>query len=149
MSKNAGLYSPMALKTESIIQTFLSMNNTCLSMILILHKLCYNWEHHPGTLKKYCTCVLRSRRKNIKSHILCLTVNFLNIRKPKKCLNHPKCWTRWLVLRVMHPKNAQGIANSVDPDQTAPSLIWVCTVCPDLSVQKLRKITVYRCGSLP
>ena len=41
----------------------------------------------------------------------------------------------------MHPKDAEGIANSVDPDQTAP-LIWVCTVCPDLSVRKLRIITV-------
>ena len=41
----------------------------------------------------------------------------------------------------MHPKDAEGIANSVDPDQTAP-LIWVCTVCPGLSVRKLRKITV-------
>ena len=44
----------------------------------------------------------------------------------------------------MHPKDAEGIANSVDPDQTAPrsSLILVCTVCPDLSVRKLRNITV-------
>ena len=42
----------------------------------------------------------------------------------------------------MHPKDAEGIANSVDPDQAAPSLIWVCTVCPDLSVRKLRNITV-------
>ena len=41
----------------------------------------------------------------------------------------------------MHPKDAEGIANSVDPDQTA-LLIWVCTVCPDLSVRKLRIITV-------
>ena len=41
----------------------------------------------------------------------------------------------------MCPKDAEGIANSVDPDQTAP-LIWVCTVCPDLSVRKLRIITV-------
>ena len=32
----------------------------------------------------------------------------------------------------MHPKDAKGIANSVDPDQTGSSLIWVCTVCPDL-----------------
>ena len=38
-------------------------------------------------------------------------------------------------LRVMHPKDAEGIANSIDPDQTAPrsSLIWVCIVCPVLS----------------
>ena len=41
----------------------------------------------------------------------------------------------------MQPKDAEEIANSVDPDQTA-SLIWVCTVCPDLSVRKLRKIMV-------
>ena len=26
-------------------------------------------------------------------------------------------------------KTLSGIANSVDPDQTASSLIWVCTVC--------------------
>ena len=41
----------------------------------------------------------------------------------------------------MHPKDAAGTANSVDPDQRS-SLIWVCTVCPDLSVRKLRNITV-------
>ena len=43
----------------------------------------------------------------------------------------------------MHPKDAEGTANSVDPDQTVPksSLIWVCTVCPDLSLRKLRNIT--------
>ena len=35
------------------------------------------------------------------------------------CCNYPKSWTRWLFLRVMHPKDAEGIANSVDPDQTA------------------------------
>ena len=58
----------------------------------------------------------------------------------------------WLYHRVMSPNDADGMANSVDPDQTAPlgaadcssrsSLIWVCTVCPDLSVRKLRIITV-------
>ena len=48
------------------------------------------------------------------------TVNFVNIRTPKKnCCNHPKIWTRWLYQSVMHPKDAAGIANSVDPDQTA------------------------------
>ena len=26
----------------------------------------------------------------------------------------------WLFRRVMHPKDAGGMANSVDPDQTAP-----------------------------
>ena len=32
------------------------------------------------------------------------------------------------------------MANSVDPDQRA---VRVCAVCPDLSVRKLRIITVY------
>ena len=60
------------------------------------------------------------------------------------CCNHSKIWTMWLYHRVMSPKDADGMANSVDPDQTAPrsSLIWVCTICPGLSVHKLRIITV-------
>ena len=41
----------------------------------------------------------------------------------------------------MSPNNADRTANSVDPDQTA-LLIWVCTVCPGISVRKLRIITV-------
>ena len=44
----------------------------------------------------------------------------------------------------MSLKDADGMANSVDPDQTASrkSLIWVYTVWPSLSVQKHRIITV-------
>ena len=64
------------------------------------------------------------------------TVNFLHIRTPK---------TRWHFLGVMRPKDAEGIANSVDPDHTAPRriLIWVCTVCQVLSVRKLRTYENY------
>ena len=40
---------------------------------------------------------------------------------------------------VMRPKDAEEIANSVDPDLGA-----VCTVCPGLPVPKLRIITVIR-----
>ena len=41
-------------------------------------------------------------------------------------------------------KGRDGIANSVDPDQTAQrsSLFWVCTVCSDLSVPILRTFMV-------
>ena len=49
----------------------------------------------------------------------------------------------------MCTEDADGMANSVDPDQTAArsSLIWggVYIVCPDLSVQKFRNITVITC----
>ena len=49
--------------------------------------------------------------------------------------------------RAMGPNDADGMANNVDPDQTAPrsSLIWVCTVCPGLAVRKLRIIMVQLC----
>ena len=45
----------------------------------------------------------------------------------------------WFYHRVMHPKDAAGMANILDPDQTAP--------CPDLSVRKLRIITVLKLGT--
>ena len=50
----------------------------------------------------------------------------------------------------MCPKCADGMANSVDTDQTAPrrSLIWVYTVCPDLSVGKHRIIGGFHNSSL-
>ena len=58
------------------------------------------------------------------------------------CCNHSKIWTLCLYHRIMSPNDADGMANSVDPDQC--SLIWVCTVCPGISVRKLRIITVNR-----
>ena len=39
---------------------------------------------------------------------------------------------------------ADGMANPVDTDQIR-NLMWVYIVCPDLSVQKPRIITVYQC----
>ena len=37
----------------------------------------------------------------------------------KRCCNHPKIWKTRLYHRRMLPKDADGIANSVDPGQTA------------------------------
>ena len=43
----------------------------------------------------------------------------------KICCNHSKIWTMWLYNRVMSPNDADGMANSVDPDQTAPlGAVW-------------------------
>ena len=36
------------------------------------------------------------------------------------CCNHSKIWTMWFYHRVMSPNDTDGMANSVDPDQTAP-----------------------------
>ena len=39
--------------------------------------------------------------------------------------NHSKIRTMWLYHRVMSPNDADGMANSVDPDQTAPlGAVW-------------------------
>ena len=63
---------------------------------------------------------------------------------PKICCNHPKIWTRWLFLKVMHPKDAESCKQCRPRSDCSSrsSLIWVCTVCPDLSVRTLRNITV-------
>ena len=45
----------------------------------------------------------------------------------KICCNHSKILTMWLYHRVVSPNDEVRMANSVDPDQTAP-LICVCTV---------------------
>ena len=77
--------------------------------------------------------------------------------------NHPKICSRWLYHRKICPKGADGMANSADPDQIAPrrmadsadldqtaplgavwsgSTLFVYTVCPDLTVGKLRIIMI-------
>ena len=48
---------------------------------------------------------------------------------------------RFLSIEKLCPKDADGMVNSVDPDQTVSTiLIWVCTDCQGLSVRKLRII---------
>ena len=37
----------------------------------------------------------------------------------KNCCNYPKIWKVLLYHRVMSSKDAEGIANSLDPDQAA------------------------------
>ena len=63
------------------------------------------------------------------------------------CRNHSKVWTMWLYHRVVSPNNADGMANSVDPDQTAP--LWVCAVCPGISVRKLWIMVDWVCNICP
>ena len=43
----------------------------------------------------------------------------------KICCNHSKIWTMWLYHRVMSLNDTDRMANSVDPDQTAPlGAVW-------------------------
>ena len=61
--------------------------------------------------------------------LLCLCQKYRKFPKysdtPKMCCNHSKIWTMWLYHRVMSPNDAEEMANSVGPDQTAPlGAIW-------------------------
>ena len=49
-----------------------------------------------------------------------ITVKFLNFRMPENCCNLPKIQTKRPNLGIFHQKDANRIANSADPDQTAP-----------------------------
>ena len=54
-----------------------------------------------------------------------LTVKILNILTPKKFAVITLKFKQDGLTGVMHPKDAAGIANSVDPDQTAPlGAVW-------------------------
>ena len=65
----------------------------------------------------------------------------------KLCCSLPKIQVKRPNLRVFRQKDANGLANSKDPDQTAPlglhCLPGPDLVCPDLSVRKLWIIMVH------
>ena len=57
--------------------------------------------------------------------------------------NNPKIWLLWSFHREMCPNDADGMANSVDPDENAPEQSdLVNNVCSDLSVRQFRKVLV-------
>ena len=59
--------------------------------------------------------------------------------------NNPKIWLIWIFHWKMCPNDADGMANSVDPDQTTTlGAVWFeSTVCSDPSVRKFKNITVH------
>ena len=92
--------------------------------------LCRTWPETPKT--GFLTSV-----KDLLEY--CKVSKFSGARK--LCCKLPKIQTKRQNHRIFCRKDANEIANSEDPDQTAPQgavLIWVCTVCPDLSVRKLK-----------
>ena len=109
------------------LQDFATYNNLVLANTLGNHKPSRRWTWHSpdGTHHNqidYCIIPKFSDTQNI-------------------CCNHPKIWTRWLYWKVMHPKDAAGIANSVDPDQTAPLGLFAQT-CLSENLGSLRYIMV-------
>ena len=63
----------------------------------------------------------------------------------KICCKHPKSLTRWRFLKSNSSKRCRGNCKQCRPwsdCSSRSSLIWVCIVCPNLSVRKFRIITV-------
>ena len=64
--------------------------------------------------------------------------------------NHSKIWTMWLYHRVMSPNDADGMANSVDTDQTAPlGAVWSASTlfaqtCLSENLRSLRYAIKYK-----
>ena len=77
------------------------------------------------------TCIAES------SFIKSLTVNFLNIWTPKKCVV--------ITLKFERCRRNGKQCRPWSDCSSRSSLIWVCTVFPGLSVRKLRIIMVYCC----
>ena len=101
----------------------------------------------PYTPKIECRLfpLIRMGKSNCHIWVTVPTVKFLNFWTSE---NFPviylKFKQRGKTCGVFHQKDANGIANSEDPDQTArSSLIWIRTVCPDQSVGKLRLFAVF------
>ena len=77
-----------------------------------------SFQSYNGGQLRYSHCSLTGRRRPPKC-FTSTTVNFLNIRTPQKIvvitLKFEHCDSN-----IMSPNDAKRIANSVDPDQTAP-----------------------------
>ena len=101
-------------------------------------QMCLTWHRFCIFVEKVLVLVCLN---TIRINLICYRKFPKYSDTQNNCCDHSKIWTMWLYHRVMSPNDADGLANSVDPDQS--SLIWVCTVCPGISVRKLRIITVF------
>ena len=48
-----------------------------------------------------------------------------NSATQKNCFDYPEIWTMWFYHRIMSLNDANGMTNSVDPDQTAPGWFFL------------------------
>ena len=98
-----------------------------------LGSLATHWAHSkdsnpPSLIWVFAGCTLTLLVLSCRgSYVYCTTIKIKQIHTPKNLLYsyHTKIWRRWLYHRVLHPKDAKGLANSIDPDQTSPlGAVW-------------------------
>ena len=80
------------------------------------------------------------------------TIKCQNNQTPKNCCNCPKIWTMWLYHRFISPKDADQVANSVDPDQSGSLWLFHISQPPHtelhMTVQNMCKYIIDFCRSL-
>ena len=106
-------------------------SNLVVTLIFFLcQNICNNKNKHIGVVScsvcntfigfvmRWLILLFYCKKKNQTSEKNAVPLNSKNSGPPKICCDHPKSWTRWLYLRIVHPKDAEEVANRVDPDQT-------------------------------
>ena len=89
--------------------------------------------------KKFSLVIWISSEKGRKSHrIYIYRKTTKNSDTQKMNCNFPKIWPKWIFHRVMSPQDAEWQTGRPWSD----CLIWVCTICPHLSVRNFRIIMV-------
>ena len=143
----------LSFRTDMPGQTVQTQISSVIRVYTVCHSVCIVWTHysmvepHSSNFRMITTNFLGVRifRKFMVMHlqnaqnfaslhrnsclvcIVCLRYckfpKYLDTQKI--CCNHSKIWTMWLYHTVMSPNNADKMANSVDPDQTAPlEAVW-------------------------
>ena len=94
------------------------------------------WLFHDWTpnLHDHFTYCLKSELSTIH------TIKLLKIWTPEKIAVITLKFEQSIFTVEKYIKSADRMANSVDSEQTRSSLIWVYTICSDLSVQKFRTL---------
>ena len=118
-------HSPYATRPRCMINVY-----------TVCHCVCVFWKHYSG-VQPHCSNfrittaifssvqIFRILWNTVNLYIFVATVKILKIRNPKNCANHPKIRTVLFSYRVIGTKDADRMANSVDPDQTAPlGAVW-------------------------
>ena len=119
-----GYYTIQAANNKGADQTARMRRLICTFVVRIWQKQVFSWRG-SYLVKTYCK-------------------KFENFRHLKYGCNYPKIWTIWFYHRIIHPKDADRMTNSVEPDQNAPSVWSGSTLfAPDWSVWKLRIFRLY------
>ena len=114
-------YTEQQIKNLANRSKFMKISQDKIPVILIVTYFLYFWWCYWSYFE---ICSLYTELWNENSHFSAPIASYRKIPKYSDnwniCCNPPKVRTKWLYHNVMRPQDADGMANSVDPEQT----IW-------------------------